>query len=218
VGTLELRYATLKNVWPKVLSEVFDKGQLVCIDGVWTLELPHVLTTIISNPLDRTLPVNCGWSERVLLECYVPQLVLDFNPGFTYSYGNRTFQQVNQIVEVLKEDCTSRHGVAVTWRPSDIDSSDPPCMILMDFKIRKGMLHLTVYYRSHDLYGAAPANIFALSVLLEKRATELNVDVGTLTIVSNKGHIYATDLEKASRVCNRTNVCEQILYEIELKS
>ena len=40
-------------------------------------------------------------------------------------------------------------------------------MMLDDFKIRDGKIHLTTLFRSHDFGGAYPANLYGLSRLLE---------------------------------------------------
>ena len=52
---------------------------------------------------------------------------------------------------------------------SNLDSAcgcrkdEVPCMIVDDFKLRDGRLHLSVFFRSHDFAGAYPANLYGLA-------------------------------------------------------
>ena len=69
-------------------------------------------------------------------------------------------------------------------------------MIIDDFKVRGGKVHLTTVFRSHDFAGAYPANLYGLSKLLEYVAEKVGVLPGKITTVSISAHVYDHDWDK----------------------
>jgi thymidylate synthase len=65
---------------------------------------------------------------------------------------------------------------------------------------RNRELDLSVMIRSNDMFGAWPANVYALGELLVHVCNETGLEVGTVTTLSINAHIYSHDWEKASEV------------------
>jgi len=131
--------------------------------------------------------------------------MVDSDPrGFDYSYGNRLrayesfiddrqvsiFDQLENVINKLREAQETRRAIMVTWYPSDIKKKNVPCMIMVDLLIRAGKLHLTAVFRSHDIARAWPANVYGLSKIMKLVAESLGVEIGTLTTFSISAHIY----------------------------
>ena len=72
-------------------------------------------------------------------------------------------------------------------------------MILLDFKLR-GELNLTAVFRSHDFSGAAAANWYALSRLIEHVSQQVGVTPGQITSISISAHIYEYDWDDVSGI------------------
>jgi thymidylate synthase len=66
-------------------------------------------------------------------------------------------------------------------------------MIVDDFKLRDGSLHLSIFFRSHDFAGAYPANLYGLARLLEYVAREVDAEPGSISTTSASAHIYEHD-------------------------
>lgn len=93
--------------------------------------------------------------------------------------------------------------------PSDILLKDPPCLRLIDTRIRYGKLHFMVYFRSWDLVGGFPSNLGGIQLLKELMVQEINdgleaagkkekIEDGVI-IFSSKGlHIYDHQWEYAN--------------------
>ncbi len=93
--------------------------------------------------------------------------------------------------------------------PSDILLKDPPCLRLIDTRIRYGKLHFAVYFRSWDLVGGFPSNLGGIQLLKEMMVQDINagleaagkeerVEDGEI-IFSSKGlHIYEHQWEYAN--------------------
>lgn len=132
-------------------------------------------------------------------------------PGEDYTYGERLIEpkvkvetveqiykemplQVNQIEEIINIYKKYGHGTNQATMeigmPSDIKLASPPCLRIIDTRIRYGKLHFILYFRSWDLWAGFPANLAALQLLKEYMAEEIGVEDGEI-IASSKGlHLY----------------------------
>lgn len=107
------------------------------------------------------------------------------------------FQQV--IEDYKKKSFGTNQETIEIAMPSDIGLNDPPCLRLIDTRIRYGKLHFIVYFRSWDLWGGFPSNLAGLELVKQHMAAEIGVDDGEM-IASSKGlHLYnyAWELAKA---------------------
>ena len=108
---------------------------------------------------------------------------------------------VNQIEEVIKMYKTQGHGtnqaVMEIGMPSDITLVDPPCLRLIDTRIRYGKLHFVLYFRSWDLWGGFPSNLGGLQLVKQYMAEEIGVGDGEIIAVSKGLHLYDYSWELA---------------------
>jgi len=102
--------------------------------------------------------------------------------------------KVNQIEEVIKiyktEGFGTNQAIMEIGMPSDIKLKDPPCLRLIDTRVRYGKLHFIVYFRSWDLWGGFPSNLGGLQLVKQYMAEEIGIGDGE-TIACSKGlHLY----------------------------
>lgn len=101
---------------------------------------------------------------------------------------------VNQIQEIIDMYRKSGHGTNQATMeigmPSDVKLKDPPCLRLIDTRIRYGKLHFLIYFRSWDLWAGFPSNLAALQLLKEFMAGEIGVDDGEIIAMSKGLHLY----------------------------
>ena len=153
-----------------------------------------------------------GWKIQAMEEYYQNEIISPDNPtGFEYTYGERLrayysanwideikIDQVQKVIDKLKANRTTRRAVIPTWIPGeDHDSSEPPCLMVVDFKIRGEALHLIAYFRSQDVGQAWPQNVYGLYRLQQHIAKEVDAEPGTLTTISASAHIYINPGEEA---------------------
>ncbi|MFA5145127.1 MAG: thymidylate synthase [Candidatus Omnitrophota bacterium] len=109
---------------------------------------------------------------------------------------------VNQVEEVIKIYKTQGSGtnqaIMEIGMPSDITLADPPCLRLIDTRVRYGKLHFILYFRSWDLWGGFPSNLGGLQLVKQFMADEIGVGDGEIIAVSKGLHLYdyAWDLAK----------------------
>ncbi|KPK98415.1 MAG: hypothetical protein AMJ95_04045 [Omnitrophica WOR_2 bacterium SM23_72] len=109
---------------------------------------------------------------------------------------------VNQIEEVIRiykmQGFGTNQAVMEIGMPSDIKLADPPCLRLIDTRVRYGKLHFILYFRSWDLWGGFPSNCGGLQLVKQYMADEIGVEDGEIIAVSKGLHLYdyAWDLAK----------------------
>lgn len=176
--------------------------------------LGETIAVHILNPLenhDALIALDCQGLQS--FEYYREQLVEGkHTKGFVYTYHGRLndyfgFNQIEKIVNKLKESPTTRRAVAVTWQPEfDLDSEDPPCMDLLKFSVKHGKLCLSVVFRSHDILKAWGKNVYALAYLMDDIALALDLSIGYLEVISMDPHIYAkADIDLLNKTIYKIN-------------
>jgi thymidylate synthase len=102
--------------------------------------------------------------------------------------------QVNQIEEVVKmykeKGPGTNQAVMEIGMPSDIKLIDPPCLRLIDTRLRYGKLHFILYFRSWDLWGGFPSNLGGLQLVKQYMAEEIGVEDGEIIAISKGLHLY----------------------------
>lgn len=117
---------------------------------------------------------------------------------------------VNQIEEVIKmykkNGPGTNQAVMEIGMPSDITLADPPCLRLIDTRLRYGKLHFILYFRSWDLWGGFPSNLGGLQLVKQYMAEEIGVDDGEIIAVSKGLHLYDYAWDLAKLRTNKNNL------------
>jgi len=109
--------------------------------------------------------------------------------------------RVNQIEEVIRiykeEGFGTNQAVMEIGMPSDIGLVDPPCLRLIDTRVREGRLHFFLYFRSWDLWGGFPSNLGGLQLVKQYMAEMIGVEDGEMIAASKGLHLYEYSWELA---------------------
>ena len=121
--------------------------------------------------------------------------------------------QCNQIEEVIKMYKTHGFGtnqaIMEIGMPSDLKLHDPPCLRLIDTRVRYGKLHFFLYFRSWDLWGGFPSNLGGLELVKQYMADEIGVGNGEIIACSKGLHLYEYAWELAKQRTHK--------YDLEIK-
>ncbi|TRZ94000.1 thymidylate synthase [bacterium] len=119
--------------------------------------------------------------------------------------------EVNQVEEVIKiykdKGFGTNQAIMEIGMPSDIKLDDPPCLRLIDTRIRYGKLHFILYFRSWDLWGGFPSNLGGLQLVKQYMSEEIGVEDGEIVAVSKGLHLYDYSWELAKIRTNKPNPC-----------
>ena len=117
---------------------------------------------------------------------------------------------VNQIEEVIKlykeKGFGTNQAIMEIGMPSDIKLIDPPCLRLIDTRVRYGKLHFILYFRSWDLWGGFPSNLGGLELVKQYMAEEIGVKNGEIIAVSKGLHLYDYAWDLAKLRTNKNNL------------
>lgn len=125
------------------------------------------------------------------------------------------FNQLEQIIELLSKDKTSRRAVLNISDPSinRIQTKDMQCTIAIQFLVRDEKINMTVYMRSNDVYFGLPYDYIFFETIHQYLCKRLHLDVGTYTHIATSLHMYERDIEKFES--QKENVISIDLSEIE---
>lgn len=192
--------------------------------GMRTLEAPEPVCTVFIRPTERvlfsgardanpffhffeSLWMLAGRNDVEFVAMLNKQMAAYSDNGAQLwgAYGWRWrvyfgFDQIEEVVRLLRTDATSRRAVLQMWAPdgdlrqNSASGKDVPCNTAVYFKVRLGRLNMTVTNRSNDmLWGAYGANAVHMSMLQEYVADKLHVEAGLYRQVSDSFHVYLDD-------------------------
>ncbi|MFH1128661.1 MAG: thymidylate synthase [Candidatus Omnitrophota bacterium] len=117
---------------------------------------------------------------------------------------------VNQVEEVIKlyknKGFGTNQATMEIGMPSDIKLNDPPCLRIIDTRIRYGKLHFILYFRSWDLWGGFPSNLGGLQLVKQYMAGEIGVEDGEIVATSKGLHLYDYSWDLAKIRTNKNNL------------
>jgi thymidylate synthase len=205
-----IRARNISDAWARGLNLIWRQGQVITDQRGTRIRELLSLQVVVVSPYQEMIPAQYSWNEERLEE-YAQQLLSGKNPGFEYTYGERlrawslpgmpALDQIEQAILRLRASSNTRRATAVTWiAPIDAAKDEVPCMIVDDFKLRDGLLHLSVFFRSHDFAGAYPANLYGLARLLQYVCSEVGAKPGSISTTSASAHIYEHDWDFVERM------------------
>ena len=165
-------------------------------------------------PTDVPPPTSMDYVNRYLAYLMLP----DKEEWEVYTYGERMasmieidkiegtrvtsheFNQLEKVTQTLKETGDTNRGIIAIGKAEDLIIKHPPCMRLIQMKVRYGALHMSLYFRSWDAWGGLPSNLAALQLMKESIASDLGVQDGKIFAASMGLHVYENEWEYARAV------------------
>jgi thymidylate synthase len=187
------KYNSVGEAHDKLVQYVNSGREITTEDGEKTKEIMNIKLEI-STPMREPRISNNSFMKQRAMDEYTKNLLYGSTSTFEYDYHTRLFDGVNQIdyiVNKLKESSQSRRAIAVTWKP-DVDElkKDVPCLQLIQCYIRDGYLEMFVLFRSEDVLSAFGPNAYALTALQKDIAYKLGVKIGKYTHYIVIAHLY----------------------------
>jgi thymidylate synthase len=176
----------------------------------------------IKSPIAEQVWFMTGEKDTNFLRKYTKMWdeFIEKDGTITSAYGYRwrhhfDRDQLNQLVEHLKEEPHSRQGVVITWDPADDGlygkglkatyKKNAPCPFAFTVNIVGGRLHFHNIVRSNDMMLGCPFDTFGFSLLMCALAQKLGVKPGIYTHSISNAHIYDNHYEGAKELIKRTN-------------
>lgn len=113
--------------------------------------------------------------------------------------------QLQELIESIKTNPTSRRHILTAWNPGEIDQMAlPPCHCFAQFYVSSdNKLSCQIYQRSCDAFLGLPFNIASYSLLTHMIAQVCDLEVGDLVHVSGDAHIYLNHIDQVKEQLQR---------------
>ncbi len=167
------------------------------------------------NDLKEIYPYNKLWDLNY--RDYLERLGLQSNDGdMGRIYGTqwrrwrapdgRDVDQLQNAVELIRNDPTSRRIIVSAWNPGEIGTNDvalPPCHSFFQFYVDGQHLSLQMYQRSADMFLGVPLNITSYSILLLMVAKITGLIPKEFVHVIGDAHIYLDAVDQCREQVTR---------------
>lgn len=123
--------------------------------------------------------------------------------------GNE-INQIQNIVDLIKKDPTSRRMIVSGWNVGEIQElikdhnhAPPPCHTLFQFMVINGKLSCQLYQRSADVFLGVPFNIASYALLTMMMAQVTGLEPGEFIHTFGDVHIYSNHVEQVKEQLSR---------------
>jgi len=129
--------------------------------------------------------------------------------GCHEDYGGKGVDQLQKVVDLIRNDPTSRRIMMSAWNPPDLDKMAlPPCHVMCQFYVNTETqtLDCQLYQRSGDLFLGVPFNIASYAFLTHILAKITGYKPGKLVHILGDVHLYEDHVEQAKEQLTRVPV------------
>lgn len=124
--------------------------------------------------------------------------------NYDTDYTEKGVDQLQNVVDTLKKDPSSRRMIVNAWNPSMLDQMAlPPCHYCFQVTVTDGKLNLMWNQRSVDVMLGLPFNIASYALLLHLLAKEAGLAEGRLVGFLGDTHIYSNHVDGAKEQLER---------------
>ena len=154
----------------------------------------------VVNELGKSASIWRAWEgeDGTIGKTYGYQL------GKVSDYGYGKFDQVDNLIYLLKNKPMDRRMITTMWCPQDLNKMNlPPCVYETLWDVSDGKLNCTVIQRSGDLLAAAASggwDTIQYAVLVHMFAQVCGYQPGTLVHIVNNLHIYDRHVDLVKEV------------------
>lgn len=124
-----------------------------------------------------------------------------------FIYGENG-QNIDLIVSRLRQNPQSKSAVINSPNSWAGNGGKPPCLASISFLIRDSKLHMSIMYRSQNIYTKQPGNILALGDLQKEVAKKLSIPIGAIHLFACSAHVYESDWEHATEIAAKISSME----------
>ena len=236
---------TYKEILAKIMKEGIEEKSLR--QGVKTKALPgiHFSHDIEKDGFPlltlRKIPIKMFVAEQIwflsgarkpedFLRDYTKIWDVFTNPNdvVTVAYGYRWRKhfgrdQIKLLVDLLKKEPSSRHGVIMACDPSTdglslFKKANVPCPFSFVVNIIGGRLNLHNIVRSNDMFLGNPADVSGFALLQCILAQKLGVKPGIYSHSISNAHIYENQYGAVRELLKRKNNHKKIILKLPPKA
>ena len=116
----------------------------------------------------------------------------------------REYDQIAEVIELLKTNPTSRRILFHGWNVAELDQMAlPPCHMVYQFHVADGRLSCLMFQRSADILLGVPFNFAGAVALQMMIAQQAELDLGSFVWMGGDVHLYLNHLDQAREQLSR---------------
>ena len=223
VGT----YSTFGETFRYDLSDTFP---LLTTKKMWLRAIFEELKFYLSGKTDNSILTEKGiniWNENTTRDfldkrglSHYPEHDMGESYGFNFrhygseyktckeDYTGKGFDQVNYVINLIRNNPTSRRIIIDLWNGSTLDKASlPPCLCKYQFYVNTtdNKLDLMIYLRSSDFFLANNWNVCtgAFLVYMICNLEGIKYTPGILTVITGDTHIYKSHIKQVEENIER---------------
>lgn len=126
-------------------------------------------------------------------------------PAPTRENPHRTIDQIQTVLELIRNHPDSRRMIVSAWNPAEIDQMAlPPCHVLFQFYVADGRLSCQLYQRSCDMFLGVPFNIASYALLTLMMAQQTGLEPGEFVWTGGDCHVYDNHITQVLEQLSRS--------------
>jgi thymidylate synthase len=151
-----------------------------------------------------------NWVEKIKTDDDFAQKWGELGPVYGVQWRHwkttdgKEIDQVQQIIDTIKNNPDSRRIILSAWNVGDIDKMAlPPCHLLFQFNVANGKLSCQLYQRSADTLLGVPFNIASYALLTMMIAQACGLEAGEFVHTLGDAHIYNFHFDQVAEQLSR---------------
>lgn len=126
-------------------------------------------------------------------------------PAPTRENPHRTIDQIQTVLDLIRNNPDSRRMIVSAWNPAEIDQMAlPPCHVLFQFYVADGRLSCQLYQRSCDMFLGVPFNIASYALLTLMMAQQTGLEPGEFVWTGGDCHVYDNHITQVLEQLSRS--------------
>lgn len=180
-GSLESRLGTVSEVLNCTIE--FPAGRMFYRPGLsrklaWT----------------ETLQIIGGFFDASAMAKAAPNLKYEYTPQ--QAYGLHIAPQMKGAIDALNSSQNTRRAVVYIGGRDDPGDIEKPCLSMIQYQVRQGILMTSIYIRSWDLISGFIYDTHSMGALSQAVASCTSTRAGIITCFVGNAHIYEADIQR----------------------
>lgn len=191
-------YVILKKILEQGNTQKNKKGDIIyLLNEVLSMDKEDIIKIIEEHPIAKK-----KLSNELELYCKGITAVKDYNaigvtwwdycaPNMINTYP-KYFKKLPKLLEKINKEKRSSKNYMLFIGETGINTSQLPCLSLIQFQISKNELYMTVYQRSADSNLGLPSDIYQMYLI----SKQIDIPLKNITFFIGNAHIYTNNIDK----------------------
>tara|TARA_R110000824_G_scaffold209870_1_gene395740 strand:+ start:402 stop:1037 length:636 start_codon:yes stop_codon:yes gene_type:complete len=204
------------NKYYQLLDKILKNGKLqtnkkgnikYLINEVLSMDTKDIIKIIDQHPiakkkLSKELELYCKGNSSVSEYNKVGITWWDYcTPKMINTYPTY-FKKLPKLINKINKEKRSSKNYILFIGETGIETSQLPCLSLIQFQISNKELYITVYQRSADSNLGLPSDIYHVYLISQM----INIPLNNITFFIGNAHIYENNLQKTFLLLNGKSV------------